>query len=120
MELYTKLSEDEVRKIVIDLMVENGACEDKAEEMNGYEMEEYMGYGDNKPCNGYSISQTDQHGGEGEGDVMYQVWTIIDEAGNKTNVKVEGYYDSWNGTEWDGYITLVKPVEVMVIQWEKI
>ena len=120
-EFYTKLSKDEVKKIVIDLMIENGATEDQSDCFDGDQMYEYFGYSDVKPCNGYVIKETEQHGGEGQGDEYWYIFTIIDEGGNKTHLKVEGWYDSWNGTTWDNAdFDIVEPYEVKVTRWKSI
>jgi len=34
------------------------------------------------------------------------------------HIRITGFYSSFNGTEWDDSVELVKPVEVMVTQYE--
>ena len=57
-------------------------------------------------------------GGEGEGEsIGYVVSYDVD--GEKIYLKVEGFYDSWNGTDWNEDMNkLVSPVERVVTFYE--
>lgn len=58
----------------------------------------------------------ERFGGEGKGE---EYW-IIFKVGEET-FKVDGYYSSWDGVNWDdSEVYKVKPVEVTVIQYEKV
>lgn len=68
----------------------------------------------------FAVSVKDSYGGEGRGDSYWYVFEIIDK-NTSTNyyVKYNGYYDSWNGVNWDycdGPV-FVKPTEKVIIDW---
>lgn len=48
------------------------------------------------------VSQVDQFGGEGEGESYWFVFKINHPEHGEALVRYSGYYDSWNGTDWDG------------------
>lgn len=48
------------------------------------------------------ITQVDQFGGEGEGDQYWYVFKINHPEHGEALIQYSGYYDSWNGTNWDG------------------
>lgn len=57
--------------------------------------------------------QVEQKGGEGEGEEYYLIFSVEDQF-----FKVEGYYTSWNGANWDSAeVEEVEPVEVLVTQY---
>lgn len=64
------------------------------------------------------VTQVEEWGGEDEGSsIGYTVKFDVD--GETIYLKITGYYDSWNGTDWDdGTVRLVKPVERMVTFYE--
>lgn len=76
---------------------------------------------------GFVMIEVDKNGGsEGEGDSADVTYAIAPAHGKHSNGRVEGaaayiqyngFYDSYNGTEWDSDATLVKPVDVMVVQY---
>jgi len=114
----------ELKKLV-DVIVEayneqreDGSKVDEVSEICGYEMEEYLT--DYKNEN-YSFDQIEHFGGEGEGDEMWKVFEVKDlKTEEVTNFRVSGYYDSWNGTEWDRTVELVEAYEVTVTRWKGI
>lgn len=58
-------------------------------------------------------------GGEGQGDarqVVYQL-SIGDES---VIIADDGYYDSYNGTEWDGRWYVAEPYEVTETRYKKV
>lgn len=56
------------------------------------------------------------YGGEGKGE---EYWVVF-QVGDKT-YRVDGYYSSWEGTNWDDAEPYeVKPVEVTVIKYKKV
>ena len=69
------------------------------------------------PINGYAIKNIDAFGGEGEGDSIWNVFALYKDNKLLTFFKTEGYYDSWNGVEWDEGFNIVTPREKIVIEW---
>jgi len=68
----------------------------------------------------FLLEMEEEFGGEGMGDHMFYVFSIANsETPNKTFVKISGYYDSWDGSEYNS-LEIVKPVEVVKIKWEKV
>lgn len=65
-----------------------------------------------------NLRKVNSWGGEGEGDsIGYVLETNID--GVIYYLLVNGYYDSWNGTDWDyAHTRLVKPVQKLVTVYE--
>ena len=76
---------------------------------------------DTNTFEGKYLQSRDEKGGfEGGGSEMYTIYSINEVDTNKTicYFKIEGYYDSWNGTSWDdSEIKLVKAVQVTVTQY---
>lgn len=61
------------------------------------------------------VEQVAQHGGEGEGDEYWVVFSVGDQL-----FRVEGYYSSWNGTDWENVeVEEVEAYEVSVTQYKK-
>lgn len=56
-------------------------------------------------------------GGEGEGDYVERVMAVNIDGEVVSYVRVTGYYESYNGTEWNGDWELVEPREVTVTQY---
>lgn len=85
---------------------------------DGYELEDALG---NKgvTVEGFHIEQHDDFGGEGMGDTMWKVFSVTSED-ETFYFKLKGYYDSWNGTDWDGDIKIVEPREITVIVWDAV
>ena len=120
-EFYTKLDKEEVIKIIEGSLLANGMEQSTIDDgYDGYELEEYFSYSDVKPFNGYIIQEVEHFGGEGQGDEMWKVFSIANEAGDITHFRVSGYYDSWNGTEWDYEINLVESYEVTITRWKTV
>jgi len=67
----------------------------------------------------YTISCEEHFGGyEGSGEKTWVVYSLKDDETDEViYFKLNGWYNSWNGTEWDAEIEIVKPVEVTVIKW---
>lgn len=58
----------------------------------------------------FDIELLEEFGGEGEGNVYYYVFKIIDKQTDETvYIKFDGFYDSWNGTEWETDCFFVYP-----------
>lgn len=64
------------------------------------------------------VTEVENWGGEGEGDsIGYTLKFTVD--GETVYLKLEGYYNSWDGTDWsEAEVKLVKPVERMVTFYE--
>ncbi len=50
--------------------------------------------------NGYELKSVKHFGGEGQGDIVYWVFTITDPEGNVEYWKRDGYYASFSGSDW--------------------
>ena len=64
-------------------------------------------------------SAVDYYGGEGQGEEYWKISRILDKkTGEVFFIKFEGFYNSWNGTDWsENDWNIVEPVEVKIIQW---
>ena len=61
-----------------------------------------------------------QKGGEGEGDEYYHVFSVMLN-NKKTYFKIQGWYNSWNGVDWDGSEAFeVTPVPKIIQDWEPV
>jgi len=61
----------------------------------------------------------DQHGGEGEGEDYYSVYEFgIKDTEEKVFVKFQGWYQSYNGYEFNEWF-FVEPKEVVVTEYVK-
>ena len=63
------------------------------------------------------VKTVDQHGGEGEGEDWYIVYHFVN---HDVYVRVNGWYQSYHGTEFDGWDSCseVRPKERMVTFYE--
>lgn len=64
-----------------------------------------------------SYKEVDSYGGEGQGD---DFWVIVEfsSGDTKVNVKFDGWYQSYNGSEYTEWF-FVKPKKVSVVEWNK-
>jgi hypothetical protein len=67
---------------------------------------------------GLQVAFCDNHGGEGEGEDYWSVYSFTD-GDNVVYVQFDGWYASYNGAEFTEWF-FVEPKEVMVTQYEKI
>jgi len=58
-------------------------------------------------------------GGEGSAEYIWQVWAVKDAEGNLQYFKKEGYYASYDGSNWDGSLFEVEPFEKTVTDWKE-
>lgn len=66
----------------------------------------------------YNISLEDSYGGEGKGDEYWYVFKIVIKRLNEVKyVKFDGFYDSWNGTDWSVFPIFVEPKEKVIRVW---
>lgn len=72
--------------------------------------------------NGLTIILVNSVGGrEGEGDYAERTFAVRDEQGDAVfYFEIQGGYDSYEGTEWDEDFYIVKPVQVLVTQYQPI
>lgn len=66
---------------------------------------------------GISYEEEAQHGGEGEGEDFWTVYSFT-KAGEKVFVQFDGWYQSYNGSEYTEWF-FVEPKEVVVTQYFK-
>lgn len=71
------------------------------------------------PGIGYAI-QLDQYGGEDQGTSLWLVFQVTDEDGETRYFKRNGWYQSWQGGEYDGPTIEVQAVEKLVTVYEEI
>ena len=68
---------------------------------------------------GITAKHEDNHGGEGEGEDYWSVYSFTDESGAKIFIQFDGYYASYVGSEYATYFE-VKPKEVLVTQYSRV
>lgn len=68
---------------------------------------------------GFIVQGVDQHGGEGMGESYWVVFSVERDM-QKEFFKLDGWYASYNGHEFDNYLDFneVKQVEKVVKVWE--
>jgi hypothetical protein len=67
---------------------------------------------------GLDVAFCDNHGGEGEGDSYWSVYSFTD-GDNVVYVQFDGWYASYNGSTYDEWF-FVEPKEVLVTQYFKV
>jgi len=70
---------------------------------NGSSVDEVCG----KEKESYKINLLETFGGEGEGDTMAYIFELLKDNTPLYFFECYGYYDSWNGTEWEGMNTVL-------------
>lgn len=61
---------------------------------------------------------TGEHGGEGSAEYIWQVWSVVNlDTDEIQYFKKDGYYASYDGSNWDGEIYEVEPFEKTVTDW---
>lgn len=61
------------------------------------------------------VKTVDEYGGEGMGEKYYHVYHFVD---HDVYIRIDGYYQSYNGAEFENAPYEVKPVERTVIFYE--
>ena len=107
------LSADGINEIYNSLDGENDNNNNDIDYFYKTEMEYW-----NEENDKYKIeSEVDCHGGEGEGEDFWKITRILNKETNEVcYIKFYGYYNSWDGVEWEGW-NLVKPKKVEVIEF---
>jgi len=69
----------------------------------------------------YTLSYEEDFGGyEGAGEKTWVVYSLKDnETDEVIYFRLNGWYDSWNGTEWENDFVIVNPKEVIRIEWKE-
>lgn len=80
---------------------------------------------------GFKLFEVDSKGGEGQGDYAMTVWAVVPADAEPVRQKdktvaeaivylrLEGFYSSYNGTEWDtDTIQVVTPTPVVRTEWK--
>jgi len=70
----------------------------------------------------YRLMEEESFGGyEGDGEDTWVIYCLINKKSDeKIYFKIHGWYNSWDGTEWNDEITIVQPKEVIKIEWKEI
>lgn len=68
--------------------------------------------------NGIDYNEVRSHGGEDMGSEYWRIYSLISSTGETANIKLYGYYSSYDGVEYRGYF-FVKPVQVLTTQWQQ-
>jgi len=93
--------------------------EEYIKDFDGYTFKETIrgGFTDGK----YTISHEEDFGDyEGAGEKAWVVYSLKDnETDEVIYFKLNGWYDSWNGTVWEKDFVIVNPKEVMKIEWRE-
>ena len=102
----------EFKKLIVDV--------DKKEEFKSF-IENY--YENNEIVIGdFVLKHFNCEGGEGQGDTMKVLFKLIKD-GNEDLFQVNGYYDSYNGTEFYnplGSVFRIKPIQVMRTEYQAV
>jgi hypothetical protein len=89
---------------------------------NGFAVES-IEYSNKEFNDGYILKEEDQHGGEGEGNSFWILISIAETKNpeDKIYIRFDGYYESWNGVEWEGTGIygwgIVYPRKIECIEW---
>jgi len=65
-----------------------------------------------------AVEVIDNVGGEGQGDHVHLVFKVTSPKGGVRHFKIDGYYSSYEGTDWDGVLYEVEPREKTVTVYE--
>jgi len=88
-------------------------------DFNGDMFQEYYNNAENDT---YNIELTKEFGGyEGAGEDTWLVFCLTyKETDEKVYFRLQGWYNSWDSTEWQNEPKIVQPVEVMKIEWKEV
>lgn len=123
MYLNNKTQKYLVDKIIVpsEDMISNIFNQFKADEEDDYEISDFvkneLHYLDDENEDYKIQSSIEQHGGEGEGEDYWMISRVLNKKTNEVfYIKFYGYYNSWEGTEWEGW-KLVKPYKKEIIEF---
>lgn len=108
----SNLSVDEVERAMLDHV-----------DKSGWRMSSWSDWAfetprDGEPVDGLgTVFLEKQHGGEGQGDEYWAVFKVVD-GDSVRYFRIEGYYLSFSGGEFDGPFHEVAPVEKLVVFYE--
>jgi len=114
------MNKEELEKLIVATMLGNGIQDDREALFDGDDMDEYL----IGTTGSHIFKEEDSHGGyEGGGEEAWNVYSVREENSedsdeNKTFFRVEGYYNSWEGTEWGGDFKIVTPYIEPVRKWK--
>jgi hypothetical protein len=88
------------------------------EDVEGIESWHELKYG----CGGHvtglgKVSHVDSYGGEGKGDEYWVVFSVTD-WGVTRHFRMDGWYASYSGAEFDGDLKEVAPKQKVITVWE--
>lgn len=104
------------------LEIVNAAVENVEGGDLGDRIQEAVYYGDKLEYKNYLLENQEQVGGEGEGDHYHIVFSITNkDTSEKVFMKIDGYYSSWEGTDFYGNEPyLVEPKNKTIVVYEKV
>lgn len=69
---------------------------------------------------GYILKYEDGYGGEGQGDERWECYSVTFPDGVKKYLYFEGYYQSWDGTNWEKPPVIAEPYQVVITKFSSI
>jgi len=118
-----KLIKEVVPNMVIESVKDNKwFCEQDVDYIENFDGDAFQDAIRGRFTNGkYTISCEEDFGGyEGAGEKTWVVYSLKDnETDEVIYFKLNGWYDSWNGTEWENDFVIVNPKEVIRIEWRE-
>ena len=88
------------------------------ERRNSWDGKEVSDFKDALLTAGIDYEEEAQHGGEGQGERFWTVYSFTKD-NEKVFVQFDGWYQSYNGSEYNGWF-FVEPKEVVVTQYFKV
>lgn len=84
--------------------------------------DEYIQYGLSEIKSDLTFKQVQQVGGENQGSTFFIVYEVTNANNDKVHIKFDGYYSSYNGSEFDNGLdfTMVEPFMREVRDWRKV
>jgi hypothetical protein len=110
---FLKQTLDNGEDMVSDALFESGFDT----EIRKYDSQEAIEFKQAFIDNKVIVNHEDSHGGEGEGDQYWSVYSFT-KGTEKVYVQFDGWYQSYNGSEYNEWFFVV-PREVLVTQYFK-
>ena len=117
------MNKDKIEEVLKQVLVLNERFEEEYAEIDEDELEDVFSYSEAKQLPSYTIKMEESYGGEGQGDDYWFVLSITESAilgedlKDSIYIRFNGWYSSYNGTEWDGGFSIVYPKPVEKIEW---